>query len=676
LVNNVAEDPRYLAAIGLDAYDAASTRTQAEIAIPLLMDDDVVGVLDVQSSNLGGFTRREQALLDALAVEIASAIHKTRQLVLQREQAWITTAQLQVADAISRSRTQEEMLEAVARLTLLLVGMAQCGVLLWDEEIGAYWGAALAGDSAESTARFYAGEYPIGRWSPLDAVHVGGEPMTTHRAPPWNHRRDRRVARLYPLHVRGRRLGVLIVRQALQPMPESAIEYLTMPAAGRRDELLHSIVTQTSQALESIRLQQAQQEEAWINAALLQVAEAVNSLIDLNEILDTIVRLVPMLIGVESCVILFWDDENETFRGGPSYGLSVMGRGMLSATEFGMTEFPSMVVQDEAFLSPSATLYRVALPRWLQKIFDTDALDAMPLRARGRLVGVLLVGPTANGRPLTGRRMNMLSGISQQAATAVVNNQVYAESAERDRLEQELNVARSIQSSLIPQHSPTVLYSDLASYWQAARQVSGDFYDFFSHDDDQCGIVIADVADKGVPAALFMALSRTIIRSVAFNRIMPASTLERANEIIYNDTASDLFVTVFYGLWNPHTAILTYANGGHNPPFLMRANGTSDFLTIHGMALGVLEHITLRQETCQLEPGDAIVFYTDGVTEAINEGMAEFGALRLQLVVKNARRESADAIVQAINAALLDHTGQTAQFDDITLVILKYRGPE
>ncbi len=323
-----------------------------------------------------------------------------------------------------------------------------------------------------------------------------------------------------------------------------------------RQDLLQNIAQQAAQGIESARLRLAQEEEAWVNTALLQVAEAVNSLIDLNEILDTIVRLVPMLVGVQSVMILIRDEKRQLFVPGPSFGIGTMGRGLLATLEINDQEFRAMTSPTTTLVFHRTLFIPFDLPRWLETVLEASAAYAFPLNAQGRLVGVMIVGmPADNSHPLSTRRLNILNGIAQQAATAVVNNQLYKESAERERMQQELNVARDIQASFIPEGSPDIPGCDVASLWQAARQVSGDFYDFLPRADGTWGIVIADVADKGVPAALFMALSRTILRTVGFNRKDPANVLMRVNEIISIDAESDLFVTVFYAVWDPVTKI-------------------------------------------------------------------------------------------------------------------------
>ena len=681
--NDTWNDERFIRS---DRGDPDSA-TRSEIVIPLIVDEQLLGLLDVQSATPGVFSTGEQTVLEALAAQVAIAIHKTRQLAAQREQAWVTTAQLQVADAIRQSNGMSELLEAITRLTPLLVGVDQCAVLLWQDDVEAYKAGAAYGLSPSASEAFKGMQLPVGAWGALDAVHVGMTRLPTEKVPPWlkgtarsgqtanrlaasKQAASKQVHVLYPLIAKGRMVGVMVVDEPAQP-PVSMQGYISESFAERQDELLRNVANQTAQSIDSERLHIAQQEEAWVNTALLQVAEAVNSLIDLNEILDTIVRFIPMLVGVESCLILIWDEESESFRSGPSYGVDEMGQGLLQSFAIDLDELPLMEAREEQVPTRSTTAFKINLPPWLQDMLGAPIATVLPLYARSSLVGALLAGPSVNGRPLAGRRLSILTGIAQQAAIAVVNDQLYREAAERNKLEQELDVARQIQTSFIPHGSPAIQKLNVASFWQAARQVGGDFYDFVELPNGQWGIVVADVADKGVPAALFMALSRTIIRTIALSGHEPAAMLERANRIISNDTTSDLFVTVFYGIWDPAAEKLTYGNAGHNPPLLLRCGGQSELLRGDGIAMGVLEKVSIEQKEVALRPGDVTIFYTDGVTEAMNEDEDEFGLDRLRLAAEAAQTRSATEIVASITDAIRDFAGDTPQFDDITLVVTK-----
>jgi serine phosphatase RsbU (regulator of sigma subunit)/putative methionine-R-sulfoxide reductase with GAF domain len=671
--NNTAEDERFVS-----QNNPLENSTRSEMALPLMVDGEVVGVLDVQSPKAGIFTRVEKMTLEALASEIAISISKLRQLARQREQAWLTTAQLQVAEAVSRSTDMEEILTVVIRLTVMLTGVPFCVILLWDEETAVYRGTHSIGFTIPGASLIQQQRLKIGDWPALDAVHVGQERITTQKVPRWLHQLDGdqpppRQLILLPVNTLTDIMGVMIVRDDAPVQNHANV----LETPGRREELLDSISQQLARGLENWYLRNAQQEEAWVNTALFQVAAAVNSLIELDEILDTIARLVPMLVGVESCIILIWDEERGQFSPGPSYGINEMGRGLLKTLALDQQEFDDLTPKLADNLSPTGTYYVIQLPGWLEKVLGTEQAYAFPLNARGQLVGAMVIGSLMeNGRSLPARRLNILTGIAHQAATAVVNHHLYQEADERNRLERELDVARGIQASLIPAGNPDIPGCTVASYWQAARQVSGDFYDFIPLRDGSWGIVVADVADKGIPAALFMALCRTILRAVAINRGDPAESLRRANEIIGQDTQTDLFVTIFYAIWQPETGQICYANAGHNPPLLLRNDGSHTLLSEHGMALGVLPDIQMQSHTIPFLPGDTLLLYTDGVTEAMNEDLDEFGLARLQQAVNSTRHLDASQIADSITSAIQNHAGETPQFDDITLVVVKRKPME
>lgn len=680
VANNVAEDSHFLNDIDTLPPELRP-ETQAEIAIPLLVNGELLGVLDVQSPQVGAFGSTEQSVLEALAAEVATAIYKSQQLAREQEQAWITTAQLQVAEAIGRHDDREEMIAEVSRLVPILTGVSLCGFLLWDHDSQHYFGTTLVDANGDEDSAFAGMEIAIGEWGALDAVHVGGELLTTTYLPPWLRRHHPGCMRLFPLlSTQGKNLGVMFVAlEAGEPCDDDPNHHQADASNRRlREELVNNVAKQSAQALESAYLRLAQQEEAWVNTALLQVAEAVNSLTDLNEILDTIVRLVPLLVGVDSVFILVWDEGRQLFQAGPSYGVSTMGRGLVETLEIDRDEFldmsPQLSLDFNQPRSTSAAYYSLRVPAWLETVLNTSNAYSFPLMARGRLVGAKIVG-LQRGRmgraPFSTRRINILNGIAQQAATAVVNNQLYKESADRARMQQELDVAHTIQASFLPDGSPNIPGCSVATHWQAARQVGGDFYDFLPLSDGKWGIVIADVADKGVPAALFMAVSRTILRTVAFNREDPAHVLMRTNEIIAREARSDLFVTVFYGVWDPATERFTFANAGHNPPLLLQPSGSFQQLPGHGIALGVLPETHMKSQSMQLRPGETIILYTDGVTEALNEDFDEFGLERLQVAARAAARRPAGDLVKHITDNIRDHTGQTPQFDDMTLIVLK-----
>jgi len=234
-----------------------------------------------------------------------------------------------------------------------------------------------------------------------------------------------------------------------------------------------------------------------------------------------------------------------------------------------------------------------------------------------------------------------------------------------------LALAGQIQASFLPDELPHLPGWQLAATLKPARETSGDFYDFIPLPNARFAIVVADVADKGMGAALYMALSRTLIRTYAVEyHARPDFVLQVANGRILADTQAGLFVTVFYGVLDPTTGTLTYCNAGHNPPYLLGAQNSDEVHALRrtGMPLGIVEDATWEQESVQLVPGDVLVLYTDGVTEAQDAREVFFGKERLLEVIQSNLGQSAQDVQDALIAEIHEFVGDTPQFDDITLM--------
>ena len=242
--------------------------------------------------------------------------------------------------------------------------------------------------------------------------------------------------------------------------------------------------------------------------------------------------------------------------------------------------------------------------------------------------------------------------------------------ASRDQLvvlQNELDVASKIQQSILPTEFPQHENYGIHASMEPARNVGGDFYDILTLERDHIGLAIADVSDKGVPASLFMMSSRTLLKGTAIGLPQPGDVLSDVNDLLYEENETAMFVTVFYAVYSPMTGEMTYANGGHNPPLLIHADGSSEFVPqIGGIALGIAQGIPFPQRTLTLQRGDTLLLYTDGVTEAMNAESEEFGVERLQTIFRDTPPTSAQATNDAVFAAVHAFAGDTPQSDDIT----------
>jgi sigma-B regulation protein RsbU (phosphoserine phosphatase) len=240
----------------------------------------------------------------------------------------------------------------------------------------------------------------------------------------------------------------------------------------------------------------------------------------------------------------------------------------------------------------------------------------------------------------------------------------------------DLAVAREIQQAILPRIFPPFPENtgemDIAATMNAAKDVGGDFYDFFRIDDDKIGFVIADVSGKGIPAAIFMAVSRTLIRATGIRGVTPSECISYSNDLLAKESANNMFVTVFYGIYNIKTGEVTYTNAGHNPPYLIKAGGTIEQLPFSkDIVVGALDDFQFSEETLQLEHGETLLLYTDGVTEAINVNDEEYGEKRLEETLKDVTQQNCQQIINTVKADVKTFAGEAEQSDDITLLAIK-----
>ena len=241
----------------------------------------------------------------------------------------------------------------------------------------------------------------------------------------------------------------------------------------------------------------------------------------------------------------------------------------------------------------------------------------VPLVVRDQVTGVIYVDNRLHAGIFTPADLELLTAIASSAAIAIENARLYQAAVETGRLERELQMARELQAGLIPHETPQAPGWEFVARWQPARQVAGDFYDFIPAAGDHIGIVVADVADKGMAAAIFMALTRSTVRASLAGAPSPAEGIARANRLICADAAGGMFVTLFYAELDPLTGQLTYVNAGHDPAILCAdAQDRCTILERTGLVLGVDADAVYTQRTVQLEPGDCVLLYTDGVTDA------------------------------------------------------------
>jgi serine phosphatase RsbU (regulator of sigma subunit)/anti-sigma regulatory factor (Ser/Thr protein kinase) len=315
---------------------------------------------------------------------------------------------------------------------------------------------------------------------------------------------------------------------------------------------------------------------------------------------------------------------------------------------------------------------------------ESPALEALrasgvrlvvPLVTQGELIGLLNLGPRLSDQEYSGDDRRLLESLAAQAAPAVRVGQLVreqeAEIRSRERLDQELAVARLIQQNFLPRTLPEAPGWDVAADYRPAREVGGDFYDFIDLPGGRLGIVVGDVTDKGVPAALVMAATRSVLRASAQRLIEPGAVLERVNEHLVPDIPENMFVTCLYGVLELDTGRLVFANAGHNLP-MVASDGTVTELYARGMPLGLMTGMDYEETEAVLAPGARLLLYSDGVTEAHDPSREMFGGGRLSDLMAASGPQDVESVLRTLIGAVHDFTGAAAeQEDDITLVAIQ-----
>jgi sigma-B regulation protein RsbU (phosphoserine phosphatase) len=448
---------------------------------------------------------------------------------------------------------------------------------------------------------------------------------------------------------------------------------------------------------EQVRVRRVQEQ-----AALLQLSQDMLGGVGLESALQRLVRVGARLLEVDACAFVEADE-----HAGCARLLVAHGWNFVTSTALPIVldeQNPHLWYLPEQSLDLAADALSdlprlLGSQRFVAHLAVTIKIGAVP-------VGLLMVNDR-RARRFDENEQQLLELLGSQLAQTLERERLHQEALAHQRLEQELDLARDIQESFLPAAAPQVAGYQVAAFYRAARQVGGDFYDFIVlpqtpsapeavpisevpsfprkpnkqlppvRATDRLGVVIGDVTGKGVPAALFMVLSRTLLRANASDGRTPQQVLEQTNRLLLADARTGMFVTAFYGILDLASHAFVYASGGHNYPLVYRAaTGQVEQLAAQGIVLGVIDQPVFEQKQVQLDHGDLLCLYTDGVTEAMDARRHLFDEQRLIDILKRSHHLAPDQIIERIIDAVLSFTGSATQGDDITLTIIKRNGCE
>jgi len=685
------------------------TSEYSTLVAPLIINNHPVGIIDLVHHLPDQYDGESIALAKAFTNFASIAIENTRLYTAAHDQAWITTVLLQMAEATQSITNLDELLETVVGMLPSLIGVDACTIFLWDQSIEAFFFRASNGIDDEQRTRFEAWEIYPGSVIAFDKLKQNRSPVILNSDtisneiaaqvfPNNNFREDLLI--LFPLITQDCLCGTILLDLTNSSLNNNSSQEVW----DEQYTLIQGAAHQAAIAIENLQLVKSQDEEAYISVALLQVAQAIVSLNQLNEILGSIVRITPILVGVKRCIIYLWDRKDLIFRQSEYFGFSKNELALIGQ-EIKANEFPfietikqkDQIIYHSLVSTTSPLSWNEIAPIEYHFIEgntqDSDVnlsikkdnrslnsrerlLIGFPLSVKGEILGVMLIEEEdpIKGSPslhIREKRIEIVKGITQQAAIAIKNELLQQEAVKSERMERELQLAREIQATFLPDRLPELPGWDIDVRWQPARQVGGDFYDFLILDENRMGFVIADVADKGMPAALFMTLIRTLIRAAAKEKSSPAAVLKQVNELLIPDSKHGMFVTVFYGIFFLNSGRVVYANAGHNPP-IVKLNNRDDLiqLTRTSIALGLFADIEIEERELSLNSGDWLLLYTDGITEAFSLQGEMFGTQRLFDLLSEHKFKSSKGLLDLIEGTVNEFIIGTDLSDDMTLAAI------
>ena len=656
----------------------------SSIAAPLHLGDQPLGLITLAHPTYGRYGSEAAAMTSTFASYAGSAIQNARLYANSQQQAWISTVLLQVAETYQAAESIDELLSTTTRLIPLLIGVKQCGIFLWEDAREVFILKSWYGLHHPPSNKVFRPQDTIAfknlreTLSPVFITNVQEEIHLPELALP----DEQTTLVLLPLVARNKLLGALIIAHQATGQPFNMQIFNDQTIL-----ILEGITRQTALALENLQLLEARQEEGYVTAVMLQVAQAVASQNNIEDILDTIIHLMPILVGIDTCVIYLWDEKEQIFHPATAFADSQEFKEKLLSHHYASGEFPLLdtVQQNRKMIFCPLTTPNPSPEQWkdlvcfpsldqdfLTSVQDFDWIIGFPLVVKGEIYGVLVANDARISPAFREKRIEIVSGIAQQIALAIQNEKLNQEMVERERMEREIQLARQIQKAFLPDNLPEIGEWEINSKWNTARSVGGDFYDAFLLDKDLLGLVIADVADKGMAAALYMTVTRTLIRANSKTFSSPAAVLEKVNELLTLDSQNGMFVTAVYAVLNLKTGTLTYANAGHNLPLLTQSAGALiKALPKGGIALGILDKITLTDHRIEILPGDCLLLYTDGVTETFSPSGEPFGENRLKDFLSGHQSDTLESMFDKLDETLTNFRQGMPPSDDVTLLAVR-----
>ena len=639
------------------------------VAAPISYQQHSYGVLSFHVSSAGRYGQDSVNICSTFADYIGNSLDKQRVEVEKETQSWLTSILLDLAIETKNMTTLADLTDKIGEVLLELIGGTAVGLVLETENPQIF--SLLNLYCPQTQCPFSAlplnfnRDTVLGRTikhDHLSAARVGDLPELFKLLPQLT---ENGTVLAFPLQTQQQTLGYLLHLSSdryKQAEPEQMLER-------SRFSILKGVSQQAAISLQNIQMLNDRQEEYRISLRLLELGNILTQSESFETALDHACARISTECGLEGLALLAHQQEQQRYQ-----LQNILGQGEIIGVKPGQTftanEINASIRADNGLLEflPGENLRALSLPV-RPKDHQSKTL-AFRLELGEEFYGLLLA--TDRDFKFTRRRIDFLDRAARQIALAFQNEHMRDIEQQRVQTDQELSLARRIQKTFLPDKLPEIQGYQLAVEWKTARQVGGDFYDIFKLGENKYGLTVADVSDKGLPASLYMTVSRTLLRAVSREFISPARALERVNQLLQLDSAQSFFVTLVYAILDTASGELTYAIAGHNPPFVLDPyQETATLLPRGGIALGLLEPISLRDAHLKLLPGQSIVFYTDGVSEPVNPDGREYGQVQLADLLGSVANQQPEEIIAALLEDLEVFQEGKIFEDDRTVLVIK-----
>ncbi len=416
---------------------------------------------------------------------------------------------------------------------------------------------------------------------------------------------------------------------------------------------------------ENIRLRKAVEELAFLN----ELATTISSTQSVDKIVEIIVHKCVKNFAVEQGAVMLLD---ETDAASPFHTMVRRSDNTQKGLPYRLdTQLTGWMLKHRKSLRINDFQNDRRFRRTGEAGWPIHSLLSVPMVQKGRMIGVLTLFNKINREGFSEEEQRLLSIIASQSAQVIENVRLHQREQDLRLLQEEIRLAREIQLKLLPSDLPSIPGYQIAGRNLPANDVGGDYYDFIPISDHCYGFCLGDVSGKGMPAAMLMANLQATLRGQILTEADPNVCIQRANRLIYLNTDSSKFVTLFYGILNTRTHRIQYCNAGHDNPFLFHSNGSTKRLDVGGPVMGFIPELKYEQAHFTLNPCDLLLIYSDGISEAFNEQEEEFGEARLEELVIQNRYMSAAELMELVFDTVSQHSKGLPQMDDMTLFIIK-----